>query len=275
MSLAVITGAANGIGLQLSRLYLESGASVFMVDKDLEKLEQEANSLGIRFANKVHYLCCDITQTPQVEALSSSIYEQFGGIDWLFNNAGIIGQLGPVWEQSAEQIKRVMDVNLFGMINMVRAFMPYLLQQDGTSHIINIASLYALYCSTQTAAYSMSKHAVLAFTEALYFDLQPLNKPISISVAFPSFTDTGLLANHAEGVSTFQQSLNNLLSYSRPANEVAEQIFRAVEQKQFYIFPDKEVKAYCLDRVQAMVQQEKPFRTNVENLLSSLVKRST
>jgi short-subunit dehydrogenase len=166
-----------------------------------------------------------------------------------------------------------MNVNLHGMIHMIQAFMPILSNQNFRSHIVNIASLYALCTGSQTSAYSMSKHAVLALSESLYFDLTRLNKPVDVSVVFPSFTDTGLLANNPKGSSTFHEVLQSLLSHSRPAMEIAKYIFQEVEQKRFYIFPDKEVKGYCEERTQAVILQQPPHKTNVEKLMGSLLKR--
>ena len=125
------------------------------------------------------------------------------------------------------------------------------------------------------ASYAMSKHAVLALSESLYFDLQRQEKPVDVSVVFPSFTDTALLANKpAENASAFYHSLNSLLAHSRPALDVAEHIIREVGQKRFYILPDKEVKGYSEERIKAIIQQENPHINNIEKLLGSLLKRA-
>lgn len=120
----------------------------------------------------------------------------------------------------------------------------------------------------------MSKHAVLALSESMYFDLKRLERPVDVSVAFPSFTDTGLLShNEDEANSAFHHSLHSLLSHSRPASEVALHIVQEVEQKRFYILPDKEVKGYCEERTRAILLQEKPHLNNIEQLMNSLIQR--
>jgi len=194
-------------------------------------------------------------------------------VDWIYNNAGIIGPLAPIWELNPESIQQLMNINVHGMIHIIQAFTPLLFKQSFRSHIINMASLYALCASSQTAPYSMSKHAVLALSESLYFDLARLNKPVDVSIVFPSFTNTGLLANNPEGSSSFHGALQGLLSHSRPALDIAEHIVHEVEQKKFYIFPDKEVKGYCEDRNKALLLQESPHITNVEKIIGTLVKR--
>lgn len=273
MKVAVITGAANGIGLALSQVHLQQGATVVMVDKDISKLQKEAEQLKPDFPGKILTIACDVTNQDEVIRLAQQTESELGHVDYLYNIAGIIGQLAPVWDLKPESVQQVMNVNLHGMIHMIQAFMPLLFKQSAPSHIINMASLYALSASSQTAAYAMSKHAVLALSESLYFDLTRLHKPITVSVAFPSFTDTGLLANTPGEDSSFHNALQSLLSHSRPAIDIANHIVQEVEQKKFYIFPDSEVKGYCEERSKATVLQENPHATNVEKLMSALIKR--
>ncbi len=273
MKVAVITGAANGIGLALSQVNLHRGNTVVMVDKDRIKLKQEAQHLLALFPKKILEISCDVTQPNDVTQLAQHVERKLGRIDWIYNNAGIIGQMGPVWDLCPEHIQKVMDVNLHGMIHTIQAFTPFLFQQNFHSHIINIASLYSLCTGSQTASYAMSKHAVLALSESLYFDLERMKKPVDVSVVFPSFTDTALLSHAADANSSFHEALKSLLSHSRPAIDIAEHIVQEVEHKKFYIFPDKEVKGYCEERTKAMILQENPHRTNIEKLMSALIKR--
>lgn len=274
MKVAVITGAASGIGLALSHVCLQKGIHVVMVDKDAPKLAQEAQLLHEQFPEKVTHLACNVTQEKEVQLLAQQVYTQFGHIDWLFNNAGIMGKLAPVWTLSAEEIHTVMDVNLYGMLHMIRAFIPRLIADKHPAHIINIASMYALSSGSQLAAYSMSKHAVLAMSESLHFDLMRSELPITVSVVFPSFTDTALLSNQSATQDAFANRLNTLLAHARPPQEVAEYIVQQAEQKQFYILPDKEVKGYCEGRTQAIVMQETPYISSIEKLIGSLIKRT-
>ncbi|HAT6933247.1 TPA: SDR family NAD(P)-dependent oxidoreductase [Legionella pneumophila] len=277
MNVVIITGAASGIGHALSQVCLSNGKTIVMVDKNQDKLHTEAQSFMTKFSPE-HVICfaCDVTQPSEVERLAEYSCKQLGQVDWIFNNAGIIGNLLPAWELQQNDINQVMQVNLHGMLNIIRSFMPYLFKQNFRSHIINMASLYALCTGSQMAAYSMSKHAVLALSESLYFDLNRLKKPVDVSVVFPSFTDTSLLASSGKlNHSPIHNQLNNLLAHSRPAIEVAEHIVREVEQKRFYILPDKEVKGYCEDRTKAILLQENPHRNSVEQLMCSLLKRQS
>jgi NADP-dependent 3-hydroxy acid dehydrogenase YdfG len=271
MKVAVITGAASGIGLALSQVILQQGHRVVMVDKDHIKLEKESEQLSSLFPKQILHHFCDVTQISEVHDLAEYVRNKLERIDWIYNNAGIIGPLGPIWEVCPQQIQDLIEVNVQGMIHIIQAFFPILFQQNLHSHIINMASLYALCTGSQMAPYSMSKHAVLALSESLYFDLMRLNKPVDVSVAFPSFTDTGLLSHNAN--SSFQEVLKPLLSHSRPPLDIAQYIIQEVEQKKFYIFPDKEVKGYCEERTKAILLQEEPHKTNIEKLMTALLKR--
>lgn len=274
MKVAVITGAASGIGLALSLVCLQRGFAVVMADKDSVLLNIQASDLSNQFPGQVSGISCDITNAAEIQHLLELTDKQWGRVDWLFNNAGIIGTLAPVWELSAEQIHQVIDVNLYGMINMIRVFTPYLFKQDFNSRIINMASMYALCSGSQMSAYSMSKHAVLSLSESLHYDLKRLERPVNVSVVLPSFTDTSLLANKSSKAgSALHDSLNSLLAHSRPALDVAQHIVQEAEQNRFYILPDKEVKGYCEERTKAILMQELPHVNNIEKLMNSLIKR--
>jgi NAD(P)-dependent dehydrogenase (short-subunit alcohol dehydrogenase family) len=275
MRVVLITGAANGIGLALTKVYLEHHAKVIMVDYDAKKLQEESSALSRQFPDQITAHTCDVTNIDQVKTLSEAIFNQIDHIDILYNNAGIIGALAPIWELSNEQVQQVLAVNLYGMVHMIQSFIPKLIKQNAPSHVVNMASMYALCSGSQNAPYAMSKHAVLALSESLYYDLSRLEKPIDVSVVFPSFTDTGLLSKPTDINMGFHESLKSLLSHSRPADDVASHVVKAVEQKQFYIFPDKEVKSYAEERTRSLVLQELPHVNNVERVVRSLIKRNT
>jgi len=274
MKVVIITGAASGIGLALSLAHLQKGLKVIMVDINAEQLKKQTDQLNCDFPNRVTGFVCDVTKHEETDLLAQQIRTLSTAIYCIYNNAGIIGTLAPVWELTSEQISQVIEVNLYGMTNMIRSFIPLLFQQNIQSRIINMASLYALCSGSQMSAYAMSKHAVLALSESLYFDLKRLEKPVDVSVVFPSFTDTALLnKDSTDDSSEFHNTLRSLLAHSRPAVDVAANIMQEVEQNRFYILPDKEVKGYCEDRARSIILQEIPHVNNVEKLVSSLMQR--
>jgi short-subunit dehydrogenase len=273
MNTVLITGAAKGIGRALTEVHLALHDIVIMVDKDAAQLAAELDSLSLRFPNQVRTITCDVTCQASVAALALQLGQEGVSIDYLYNNAGIIGELAPVWSLRVDGLRQVMDVNVYGMLHLIQACMPLLCATETPSHVVNISSLYGLCTSSYLGAYSMSKHAVLALSEALYFDLKQQNNLVHVAVAFPSFTDTALLTSNSS--SSLQEALQPLLVHARPAAEVAQYIVQAVKQKQFYILPDKEVKGYCEERLQAILQGTEPHRHSVEKVVGALIARAT
>lgn len=269
--IAVITGAASGIGLALTKRCIREGMNVVMADinesalnHQLTLLNEPARILGV---------VCDVSHAKAVKKLAEQTLSHFGQIDLLINNAGIIGHLAPIWELTTDEVRNVLDVNLHGVIHCVQTFIPFMLEQSHRSHIVNMASAYSLCSGSQVAAYAMSKHALLALSESLHFDLQRLQMPIDISVACPSFIDTPLLAHSTPPTgSDLHNKVEHLMMRCRSADDVAEYIMQEIKNKTFYILPDKEVKIYCEQRTQAIMEQTSPHTHSLEKILASLSK---
>ena len=272
---AVITGAASGLGLEMTKLCLQQNIHVVMADNAVTTLCDQVEDLSNQYHCEVMGVVCDVSQIDSVRHLARQTLDRFGRVDLLINNAGISGHLAPVWELTNEHIRKVIDINLFGVTNGVQAFLPLMFKQNHRSHIINMASIYGLCSGSNMSAYAMSKHGVIALSEALYFDLQRLNKPVDVSVACPSFVNTPLLANskplHDDKLHGLMSSL---IERSRPAAEVAAYIIKEAQKKTFYILPDKEVKDYCREKFTAMDEQKEPHAHNLEKLIHSLSKRA-
>jgi len=272
---AVITGAASGIGLALAKACILRGMNVVMADNATTRLCDEVEHMSKLADVKVLGVVCDVTKPDSLKHLAKQSFDRFKRVDWLFNNAGISGQLAPLWELTNEHIRNVLDVNLHGVIHGIQAFFPFLFKQTHRSHVINMASFYGLCSGSQMAAYAMSKHALVALSESLYFDLQRLEKNIDVSVVCPSFASTQLLANSSPAhTSALHGMLNDLISRSRPADDIAEHVIREVEKNTFYILPDREVKEYCEQRTQAIVQQTPPHQHSLEKIIASLSRRA-
>lgn len=269
--IAVITGAASGIGLALAKACVADGMQVVMVDIAESALYEQVNCLNASVASQAVGVVCDVSNAVDVFNLAKQTFERFKRVDLLINNAGVMGPLAPIWELCPQQVKHVLDVNLYGVIYGIQAFLPLMIEQTHSAHIVNMASFYGLCSGSQMAPYAMSKHAILALTESLYFDLRRLNKGIDVSIVCPSFTDTPLLLNSTPGnVASLHQQVGNLMARSRPAKEVAECILREIKKKTFYILPDPEVKNYCELRTKAIIEQTMPHEHGFEKILTSL-----
>ncbi|MEP0942509.1 MAG: SDR family oxidoreductase [Rhizobiaceae bacterium] len=158
---AVVTGAARGIGLATTRRFVDQGMRVAMVDRDADVLREEARQFG----GAVTPLVYDVSIPEQVEAMAAEITRDFGACNALINNAGV-ADFGPIAETSFERWRRVMETNLDGVFLMSQAMLPLLAATAASSHasIVNIASISGLRASTLRVAYGTSKAAVIQLT---------------------------------------------------------------------------------------------------------------
>lgn len=154
---AIITGAARGIGLATTKILLEAGWRVAMVDRDEEVLMAEAGALKGAFP-----VLCDVSKPDDIDAMIKSVLSEAGRIDGLVNNAGV-ADFGPIEETSFERWRRVMETNLDGVFLVSQAAIPAL--KDTRGSIVNIASISGLRASTLRVAYGTSKAAVMHLTQ--------------------------------------------------------------------------------------------------------------
>lgn len=271
--IVVITGAAQGLGLALTERCLARGLSVVMADSD-EKALCQAHSCLLAFSKQILPVVCDVSDRASVDELKRLSFKHFGRVDWLINNAGVSGHLAPIWEMDSAEVACVMDVNFYGVLNVVQAFMPALIAQTHRSRLINIASVYGLCSGSLMGPYAISKQAVVALSESLYFDLGRLKHPVDVSVACPSFINTGLIrARDKDGAPVLEDHVADLMSRARSALDVAESIIQLALKGQFYILPDKEIKASIEARALAMVQEEPPPLHSLEKIMRVLARR--
>jgi NAD(P)-dependent dehydrogenase (short-subunit alcohol dehydrogenase family) len=181
---------------------------------------------------------CDVTKPEQVEALARESEGAFGGVDLLVNNAGV-ACAGEVGKLSLAAWKRVLDVNLWGVIHGCHAFVP-LLRKQGRGHILNIASAAGLISMAYMAPYNVSKSAVVALSETLLAEVKPAG--IGVTVACPTFFRTNIAASaHStedEAGKRLKEMASKLVDGARvEADAVASQLVRAVERDELYVVP--------------------------------------
>jgi NAD(P)-dependent dehydrogenase (short-subunit alcohol dehydrogenase family) len=185
---AVVTGAASGIGLALATRFAGEGLRVVMADVEAPALAEAADLLSGRGA-EVLPVVTDVSVGSQVEALRDRALEAFGAVHVVCNNAGVSGGFGrPVWELSEREWQWVIDVNLWGVIHGVRAFVPTLLEQDA-GHVVNTASMAGLTTGF-LGPYSVTKHGVVALSEGLHFQLAQRTPSVGVSVLCPGWVRT-------------------------------------------------------------------------------------
>jgi len=182
---AVVTGAASGIGLELTRTLLARGLSLVMVDVEGPALEGALSGLGAG-ADSVLATTADVTSSAALTAVAQQTLRRFGRVDVVCNNAGVVGPRLPAWEQSEDDYRWVLEVNLGGVINGLRAFVPHLVARN-SGHVLNTASIAALTTirGGGNGPYAASKHAVLGLSEVLREELALAAPGVGVSVLCP------------------------------------------------------------------------------------------
>ena len=259
-NVAVITGGASGIGLAVAEALIAEGMQVVLADVDAPKLrdvEARLTESGAAVATMI----CNTAAEPEINALAEFALEQFGGTHVLFNNAGI-GGIGDAWSDPMDLWHRVVDVNLFGVVHGIRAFLP-IMRQQGVGHIVNTASMAGLGPVPGAAPYAATKHAVVGLSESLYLELVAMQEPVGLSVLCPGFVKTDLMNKEPEEVdSPVGQLINQLLRAGVdggiPATDVADAVVAAIKARQFWILTHEEMLDGAAARIQRAVTQTNP-----------------
>jgi NAD(P)-dependent dehydrogenase (short-subunit alcohol dehydrogenase family) len=193
-------------------------------------------------------MACDVADADQVDALAAHALDTFGGVNVLCNNAGVGGG-GLSWEATRSTWEWVLGVNLWGVINGVRSFVPLLLQQD-EAHVVNTASVAGLVAAPMMGPYNASKHAVVAISETLHHEFAITGATAKVSVLCPGWVRTNiatsernrpahlsgdLTASDAEQAELGRQVLAGMIQNGMPPAEVAERVFNAVRAERFWI----------------------------------------
>ncbi|MNF46231.1 1-deoxy-11-beta-hydroxypentalenate dehydrogenase [compost metagenome] len=256
---AVITGAAGGIGRGLAEEAGARGLRLVLSDVGEQRLAALAETLrgqGVEVAS----LVADVGDAQQVEALRDLALQRFGGVDLLFNNAGVM-QTGFSWEIDAAQWQRLLDINLNGVINGIRGFVPLLLEQERPAHIVNTASLAGLISSPMMGPYTVSKQAVVALSETLHYELAMLQAQVSVSVLCPGPVASDIMAsNHAAGTAAEQLDalLDSSIRQGMAPRALAREVFAGIEAGRFWLLPHKSFKPALERRLASILDETNP-----------------
>lgn len=272
---AVVTGAASGFGLELSRLAARAGMNVVMADVQADALERAAEEVRGAGA-QVLARRTDVSQAGDVEALAAAATQRFGVPHLVFNNAGVGGG-GLIWESSVKDWEWVLGVNLWGVIHGVRVFTPLMLEAarndpDYEGHIVNTASMAGLLNAPNMGVYNVSKHAVVSLTETLYQDLHLVTDQVDCSVLCPYFVPTGIHESHrnrppelaAATKPTPSQMIAQAMSAKAvtsgkvTAAEVAQKVLDAVRDQRFYIYSHPQALGNVQTRLEDVVMGRNP-----------------
>ena len=237
----VITGGGSGLGRALALDYARAGWRVAVLDRNGASAAAVAGEIEAA-GGKALAFTCDVTDEAAVTGAATAIGRGWRGLDLLVNNAGIAGS-GTVVETPGEDWRRIMEVNLFGVVTVCRAFIPAMIRA-GSGHVVNIASAAGFVSPPGVAAYNVSKAAVISLSETLRVELAPHG--IGVSVVCPSFFKTNLLDEFSGSEESRQMAQRLMEKSPLDADDVARLIRRGVGKREFMIVPHAEARGVLL-----------------------------
>ena len=239
---AVITGGASGIGFATARRLADEGMRLMLADIEAERLQSAVTELSAVGAD-ADGMVCDVADLASVEALADRTWERFEGCDLLFNNAGV-AVFGEMSEMSHADWRWVIDVDLWGPIHGVEAFVPRMIEQGRGGHVVNTASFAGLVPNRGLGAYTVAKYGVVALSECLRTELR--EHEIGVSVLCPMRVDTDIDDSHRNRTDDYGGPAagrgpadpppeEDLAGHRIEVEEVAALVVRAVQQQIPYV----------------------------------------
>jgi NAD(P)-dependent dehydrogenase (short-subunit alcohol dehydrogenase family) len=187
---AVVTGGASGLGLALAHEFAARGLSVVLADVERGALDDAVVAVE-KSGVPVLGVPTDVRHAEEVDALAAATLERFGRVDVVCNNAGVATMSGPTWEVPLEDWRWVLEVNLDGVVNGIRSFVPHLVAQNA-GHVVNTASMAGISAGPGMAPYLASKHAVFAVSEGLTAELAEAAPGVRVTVVCPGTMGTNI-----------------------------------------------------------------------------------
>ncbi len=264
---AVVTGAASGMGRAFAERFAQEGMKVVLADVEQAPLDRTVIELR-QAEHDVLGVLTDVSKQESVEALAQKAIEAYGKVHVLCNNAGVAGERGMIWEETQKFWDYMMGVNFWGVLHGIRVFTPLMLSHGEEGHIVNTASIAGL--GTGWGVYGVTKHAVIAMTEWLAQNLQMIDAKIHASVLCPSGVATNITTvdrsrppELMEDASTtpsvqemrmkrYRERMTAAVAAGKQPPEIAEIVLDAIKNDDFYILTHPQQEE---DRVRARAEQ--------------------
>ena len=248
---AVVTGAASGIGRAIAARLGGEGMRVVLADIEPEALQQTAQELE-KDGVEALAVVTDVSRAESVQALAERTLEHFGAVHVVCNNAGVFTG-GLSWEGPIEDWEWVLGVNLWGVVHGIRTFVPILLEQDVEGHVVNTASMAGVTSMPFSGIYVLSKHAVLALSETLHHELTQRGSKIGVSALCPEIVSTNIgeaERNRPEAMrpkavwdsperEVVRAALRAQLPVGAPPERMAERVLRGIRENRFYLLAEE------------------------------------
>jgi len=274
--IAVITGAASGIGRGLAFGFAKRGLKIVLADIDKENLDKVAKELE-EIGAEVMTQITDVSDPEQVAQLADASYERFGSVNILCNNAGV-GGAGRISLITLENWKWTLSVNLFGVIYGIQYFLNRMLESKEPCHIVNMSSMAGLI-SGDTSTYPTSKFAVVAISESLALDC--FNTNVAVSVVCPGRVNTNIINNTTmhrqkrpgiwqptsemiEESEIGRENLNKILAQAMAPEKLAEMVIKAIENDIFYVLTHPEYIPLVKSRFERIYKDTQKLHEGIE-----------
>ncbi len=268
---AVVTGAGSGIGRALALALAGEGMRVALADIDQDALGQTTQLLvdAGSAAGDVRTQRTDVRLEAAVDALADGVYSDWGRVDVLCSNAGVVVG-GPLWERPVADLEFVLGVNLWGILHGIRSFVPRMLAQGGEGHIVHTCSSAGLLSSTFAGPYTISKFAALAATESLAMDLAAIGSTLKVTALCPGYVQTGLAATSmrsrpdelAVEATPITEVVMGALAAALDAGiapaSVATQVVAAIRSEQFLVLTHEHHRDHVLARAERLAANQLP-----------------
>lgn len=258
---AVVTGAASGIGRAMAVRFAQEGMKVVMADIEEPALTEAVASMPE--GAELSATRCDVSSPEDIEALRDTALETFGAVHLVCNNAGVGGG-GPMSAIDVASWKWVIDVDLWSVVHGVRVFLPVLLAQ-GEGHIVNTASVAGLFSAPFMGPYNVAKYGVVALSETLFSELRMEQSPVGVSVLCPSWVRTNIATSMRNrpgadpaAVDALGSMVKGFIDSGISPDEVAGKVVDAVRARQFWIVTHDDTNAAVSRRSSSIIDRTDP-----------------
>lgn len=267
---AVITGGASGIGLAFAERFARAGCKLVLADVEAAALDAAVAQLKDKGADVVGKTT-DVARYDQVEALSAYAAERFGNVHLLFNNAGV-SITGPTWAMSHDDWRWVWDVNVWGVVNGVKAFLPGMMAHGEPAHVVNTGSLASFNGNGDHAPYCSSKAAVLGISQSLYSEMRAMMTAVGVSIVCPGMVATRIhqswrnrpkqdepWSDREFASAAFRAGSDEFQGRGVSADLIADATFEAVKAERFYVFAGERWRTFLEVALGRAMRAENPF----------------